>query len=58
MEERLLTLHTVMEIFDVSRSTVSRWIRSGNLEQRKLGCSSKVYITKSSVDKLIGGEDG
>lgn len=44
-----------MSMFDVSRATIGRWIKQGYLEQRKVGCSSRVYITESSVNNLIKG---
>ena len=56
MNEKLLTLQTVMSMFDVSRATIGRWTKQGYLEQRKVACSSRVYITESSVNNLIKGE--
>ena len=53
MADKLLLLSTVMTTFDASRTTIWRWINQGYLEQRKLGCSRKVYITESSVNRLI-----
>jgi len=53
MADRLLLLSSVMKTFDASRTTIWRWIKDGYLEQRKLGCSRKVYITESSVNRLI-----
>jgi predicted DNA-binding transcriptional regulator AlpA len=49
----ILTLDKVMDIFGISRSTAWRWVQQGYLEQRKLGCSRKVYITEASVNRLI-----
>jgi len=51
--DRLLTLETVMKMFDASRTTIWRWVQDGYLTQRKLGCSRKVYITEASVNHLI-----
>jgi predicted DNA-binding transcriptional regulator AlpA len=55
MEERLLSLQNVMDMFGIKRTTVSRWIAKGCLEQKKLPCTNKVYITEKSV-KLLKGE--
>lgn len=52
-EYELITLDSVMNIFNVTRTTICRWISKGYLEQRKLGCSNKVYFTTSSVENLI-----
>jgi predicted DNA-binding transcriptional regulator AlpA len=53
MEERLLSLKNVMDIFSIKRTTVTRWIQKGHLVQIKLPCTAKVYITENSVKKLI-----
>lgn len=52
----LLNISTVMELLNISRTTVWRWVQEGYLEQKKLGTSRKVYITKSSINRLQEGK--
>lgn len=51
MEDKLLTVKEVMEIFKLSRSTVYRLIESKELESVKIGRS--IRIKESSLEKYF-----
>jgi excisionase family DNA binding protein len=53
-EEVLYSIRTVMKKFDVSKSTVEKWLREKKLEQVKLGKSLRMRSTE--INAVIRGE--